>query len=282
MEVLTETGKRLRTTLNHPLMTPEGWKEAESLHVGDRVKVFKWIPSPTEYVRMYDQVNNRRLHTPITLPKIWDERLGELFGIFIAEGTAGPDRVFFTIESHEEDLARAIRDDMRLTIGVEGYVSPKKGKQCNVLRFDNRGLADFFRKYWSKDEKKVPAPILMSPNSVAAAFIRGLFEGDGYVRLGGNYYGVFLKSKSRKLVEEVQTLLLRFGIHSRIYTSTYKARSGAAKPISLLAIRGRGRVEKFRKEIGFISELPARLELQQGRLREREVCHEAERMAEGV
>ena len=254
VEVETETGKRLRMTLNHPLMTPGGWKEAEKLKLGDKVKVFKWIPSPTEYVRVYDQVDNKRLQAPVTLPKIWDEKMGELFGIFMAGGTAGSDRVSFTIGSHEEELARAIREDMKSTLGVEGFTKPKAGKQRNVLRFDNRGLADFFRKYWSRDEKRVPTPILMSPNSVAAAFIRGLFEGDGYVRLGGNHYGVFLKSKSRKLVEEVQTLLLRFGIHSRIHSNRYVTRSGNVGQTNLLAIQGKDSVLKFRKEIGFISE----------------------------
>jgi transitional endoplasmic reticulum ATPase len=252
MEMITETGKRLRTTLNHPLMTEHGWTEAEKLKPEDRVKTIKWIPSPTQYVVVSDTINMVRLWTKPLMPKFWDEQLGELFGIFIAEGTASKDRVFFTIESHEEELATAIRKEMAI-FGVEGYTVPKSGKQCNVLRFDNRGLAEFFGKYWSRVEKRVPTPILMSPNTVVAAFLRGAFEGDGYTRKANKYHGVFLKSKHRKLLEEVQTLLLRFGITSRIHGGPYTTKGGRDSASYVLAIRGKNVVNKFKEQIGFIS-----------------------------
>jgi transitional endoplasmic reticulum ATPase len=252
MEIITETGKRLRTTLNHPLMTEHGWTEAEKLKREDRVKTIRWIPSPTQYVVVSDTINMVRLWTKPLMPTFWDEQLGELFGIFIAEGTAGKDRVFFTIESHEEELATAIRKGM-VIFGVEGYTVPKSGKQCNVLRFDNRGLAEFFGKYWSRVEKRVPTPILMSPNTVVAAFLRGAFEGDGYARKANKYHGVFLKSKHRKLLEEVQTLLLRFGITSRIYGGPYVTRGGRDSASYVLAIRGKDVVDKFKEQVGFIS-----------------------------
>ncbi|MBI3858899.1 MAG: AAA family ATPase [Thaumarchaeota archaeon] len=252
IEAITETGKRLRMTTNHPLMTEGGWKEAEKLRPGDKVKTIRWIPSPTQYVVVSDQIDMKRLQIHPTIPKIWDEQLGELLGIFIAEGTAGRERVFFTIEKFEEELAAKIREGVKL-FGVEGYTIPKTGKQCNVLRFDNRGLADFFREYWSKEQKKVPTPILMSPNSVVAAFLRGLFEGDGYARAGRQYYGVFLKSKHRKLMEEVQTSLLRFGITSRIHGGPYVTKGGKDSASYVLAIRGKESVRKFSDNIGFIS-----------------------------
>ncbi len=252
VEITTETGKRLRTTLNHPLMTEHGWTEAEKLKTEDRVKTIKWIPSPTQYVVVSDTIHTNRLWVKPLMPKFWDEQMGELFGIFIAEGTAAKDRVLFTIEAHEEDLAAAISKEMKL-FGVEGYTVPKPGKQCNVLRFDNRGLAEFFGKYWSRIEKRVPTPILMSPNTVVAAFLRGTFEGDGYVRKANNYHGVFLKSKHRKLLEEVQTLLLRFGITSRIHGGPYTTRGGKDSAAYVLTIRGKDVVNKFKEQIGFIS-----------------------------
>ena len=253
VEIVTETGKRLRMTKNHPLMTEHGWTEAEKLKAGDRVKTIRWIPSPTQYVVLSDKIDMNRLQVKPTLPKIWDESLGQLFGIFIAEGTAGRERVFFTIEKHEEELASAIKEGMSV-FGVNGYTLPKAGKECNALRFDNRGLADFFRTYWSKTEKRVPTPILMSPNNVVAAFLRGMFEGDGYARRASNYYGAFLKSKHRKLLEEVQTLLLRFGITSRIQGGPYVTRGGKDSASYVLAIRGKDIMAKFREHIGFISE----------------------------
>src|SRR3989442_7258262 len=135
----------------------------------------------------------------------------------------------------------------------EGYTVPKPGKQCNVLRFDNRGLAEFFGKYWSRVDKKVPTPILMSPNTVVASFLLCAFEGDGYARKANSYFGIFLKSKHRKLLEEVQTLLLRFGITSRIHGGPYVTRGGRDSASYVLAIRGKDVVNKFKEQIGFIS-----------------------------
>src|SRR5437867_5709337 len=93
----------------------------------------------------------------------------------------------------------------------------------------------------------------MSPNTVVAAFLRGMFEGDGYVRKANNYHGVFLKSKHRKLLEEVQTLLLRFGITSRIHGGPYVTIGGKDSASYVLAILGKDVVNKFKENIGFIS-----------------------------
>ena len=252
MEIITETGKRLRTTLNHPLMTEHGWTLAERITTTDRVKTIRWIPSPTQYVVMSDIVNTVRLRTKPTMPKFWVEQLGEIFGIFMAEGTAGKDRVFYTIECHEEELANAIRNDMQI-FGINGYTVPKAGRQCNVLRYDNRGLAEFFQKYWSRNERHIPTPILMSPNTVVAAFLRGMFEGDGYVRQADQTNGVYLKSKHRKLLEEAQTLLLRFRVTSRIHGGPYVTKGGRESASYILAIRGREVISRFKEHIGFIS-----------------------------
>src|SRR2546430_14568730 len=93
----------------------------------------------------------------------------------------------------------------------------------------------------------------MAPNTVAAAFLKGLFEGDGYARKANNYYGVFLKSKHRKLLEEVQTLLLRVKIRSRIHGKPYGTGAGKQSAYYGLAIRGKEGVSKFKQRIGLIS-----------------------------
>src|SRR2546426_193038 len=121
------------------------------------------------------------------------------------------------------------------------------------LDLDNGGRVEFCGNCWSGEEKGSPPPILMSPNTVVAAFLRGAFEGDGYARKANNYHGVFLKSKHRKLLEEVQTLLLRFGITSRIHGGPYITRGGRDSASYALAIRGKDVVNKFKERIGFIS-----------------------------
>ena len=61
--------------------------------------------------------------------------------------------------------------------------------------------------------RRIPEAVLRSPQPVVAAFLRGLFEGDGAVeRSGQSLLRVSLCSNSDELLRQVQTLLLRFGI----------------------------------------------------------------------
>ncbi|MDI6720922.1 MAG: LAGLIDADG family homing endonuclease, partial [Candidatus Aenigmarchaeota archaeon] len=212
VEIITKSGRRLKMTPNHPLMTDKGWVEAEKLKAGDNVKIFNWIPNPTNYVPTNFILNEKRLINKIKVPKVWDEKLAELAGIFVAEGTIDP---------------RTVRR----------------------IRVANRGVWDFFRQLWTK-EKIIPQEILLSPNSVAAAFLKGLFEGDGSVVKKNRHFdrAVTLKSKSRRLLEEVQILMLRWGIRSSIYS--YKDLYGESH---VLKIRGKGNLKKYKENIGFIS-----------------------------
>ena len=68
-------------------------------------------------------------------------------------------------------------------------------------------------------EKNVPKSIFKAQKSVIAAFIRGLLDTDGSVRITGrnlNSIEVNLSSTSKTLIEQTQQLLLNFGIISSI------------------------------------------------------------------
>src|SRR5439155_17874011 len=60
-------------------------------------------------------------------------------------------------------------------------------------------------------EKKVPPAILRSPKEVVAPFLRAYFDCDGYA----GKHGVILSTSSEVMSEQVQLLLLNFGILSR-------------------------------------------------------------------
>ena len=76
-------------------------------------------------------------------------------------------------------------------------------------------------------EKAVPWAVEQAPEFAVAAFLRGLFDADGCVRVDrqkGSYVG--LGSISPELLRGVQRLLTTFGISSRIYqTKTSDAAS---------------------------------------------------------
>ena len=60
-------------------------------------------------------------------------------------------------------------------------------------------------------EALVPALVLRSPRTVVAAFLRALYDCDGYAGKAG----VILSTSSEAMSKTVQLLLLNFGILSR-------------------------------------------------------------------
>ena len=267
IELLTETGKRLRMTPNHPLLTSEGWREAEKLKVGEEIKVFNWIPSPQNKVPMGFTLNLQYTYNKnVSLPSEWDEDIAFLLGAFVAEGDAWKGRIAFTINQNEEEFKKIILDKMLKFGPIYEKISIPRKKRSIKIRFCNAGLSRFFEYY---HKKEIPSPILLSPNNVAAAFLKGLFEGDGSVMLRTHrnvkkykskeykYYQiertVSLKSSSRLLLEQCQTLLLRFAISSRIYDSIYKSNDKILES-HVLYIRGRTNLVKFTENICFASQ----------------------------
>ena len=111
-------------------------------------------------------------------------------------------------------------------------------------------------------EKTVPRTIFNSSREVCAAFLRGLFDTDGCVRITGrnkNTIRVHLATTSPKLAQEVQLLLLNFGIVSSfraVQTKNYKAFIKGRQINSVrvrydLTIKGSRSIRLFREEIGF-------------------------------
>ncbi len=116
--------------------------------------------------------------------------------------------------------------------------------------------------------KTVPESILTAPQASTAAFLRGLFDADGSVSLSGGR--VFLGSISRKLLEQVQLMLLQFGVFSSITTAyrakdkqnstngvfAYVSKSGERRQyrsthdLYVLNVNGYPAIERFVKYIG--------------------------------
>lgn len=70
-------------------------------------------------------------------------------------------------------------------------------------------------------EKMVPESILTAPKEATASFLRGLFDADGTISRPGEQPMVSLSSTSRTLIQQVQLLLLQFGVFSTV--ATYRA-----------------------------------------------------------
>ncbi|HVQ01408.1 MAG TPA: DNA gyrase subunit A, partial [Candidatus Thermoplasmatota archaeon] len=99
--------------------------------------------------------------------------------------------------------------------------------------------------------KEIPFTVLQSTRGCIASFLRGLYEGDGSVsykvdkRHGGKSIELTYLSKSKKLIHQLKTVLLNFGI---ITTLPYKDKR---TPCYKLIISDVNNIRKFQENIGF-------------------------------
>ena len=89
----------------------------------------------------------------------------------------------------------------------------QRGPGCNPII---NWLRDLGIHGQSSSKKTIPYRLLQCPNAIVAEFVSTLWAGDGTVvkRKRGRGWTSKLPSTSRRLLEQVQMILLRFGIVS--------------------------------------------------------------------
>src|SRR5262249_5376736 len=117
------------------------------------------------------------------------------------------------------------------------------GKRNPIVGWLARFGLDGKRSY----EKFVPAPVFAFDDARLAVFLKHLWATDGCV-LGksGQLVRIYYSSSSRRLADDVQALLLRFGIVGRIKTT----RKGDYRPNYMVHIYGRDHQMRFLNRIG--------------------------------
>jgi deoxycytidine triphosphate deaminase/intein/homing endonuclease len=234
-EVTTKSGLKIRATANHPFRQLAGWTPLRDLRLGDRIAVAREIP-------VFGQ-------TP--LPD-WE---ATLLGLMIAEGqckTPGYSPVFTTTDPVLVSLLEEC-----VCIGLDGQVSSNGQIGYRLVNRLGRGGAmthnrayqwlDAYGLTVTAGEKFVPQAIFMAPRKTVALFLRALFSGDGSIYAQGD--GIFLEyySNSRRLIEDVHHLLLRFGIVSLIREKQTHVTTSAYR----IQITDREQIRSFADTIGF-------------------------------
>lgn len=267
LEIVTETGKSIKGTFNHPLLMVEKqrskqfpcppvriWKRMDEIRPGDRVATVPWIPcSITAPVETGWRLLPRKFgpRSRCRLPARLEKGVAAFLGYILGDGWVRRDRIGFNINHEEEDLLPFLLSILQRKFGLSSKVRRVKRK-CTSL-----GQREIRRKYpllrveaHSVDvaanlrflrEKRVPTLVMRSGNEVVADFLAWLFEADGCVfSKGRGRRGIQLKAKNIELLRDVQMLLLRFRVHSRIVGNN-------------LVIRRARSIYRFSKAIGFRS-----------------------------
>ncbi len=184
-------------------------------------------------------IANRRA---VEIPETVTPEMGMFLGLLVGDGH---------ISRAKRQLGLTTGDDCRVErfgglvqelFGLHPVVR-EDGSRWRVLVYAE-ALSEFLEEEFGLSSgpcaqvKEVPRAVLRSPKPVVAAFLRGLFDADGYA----GEQGVILSTSSETLSEQVQLLLLNFGILSR--------RRRQQDDCWHVHVAGRS-AKRFRDEIGF-------------------------------
>ncbi len=264
IHLATVQGFELEGSFNHPVLTwvIDGgiphikWKALEDITDNDYVVLNrKTNLFNTENVGLQsyypDVVKNQRI---FDLPKVMNKELGFLLGALVSEGSFHNNQILFN--NLDNEFYGLVKQSILSQFeNIHLYERELRKSHCVELSIYYKQIVDFLINIGltnvKSDEKEIPHTIFKAKKEIVASFLRGLFEGDGSVcfktdkRHGGNSIELTYNSKSKKLIDQLKTLLLNFGI---VTTQPYvDKRSNCYK----LIISDASNIKKFRDEINF-------------------------------
>ena len=209
-QVRLRSGREVQATANHPFLTYDGWLPLGELHPGTRVAVPRHVPAPL---------------APAELPEPEIILLAHLIGdgSFVRRQ---PLRYASTDEACLAAVTEAarhfgittVRDDYPAarctTLRLPAPYRLTHGKRNPVAAWlDGLGLFGL-----RSHQKFVPEPVFSLPKRQVRLFLRHLWATDGCVwwDRGNGQARIYYGSTSRRLVDGVAQLLLRFGISTRL------------------------------------------------------------------
>jgi len=229
----TALGRQIEATGNHPFYTFSGWQNLEELKTGDLIAVPRYLP--------------------VEGKNEWPEHEVIALGHLLAEGNlCHPHSVYFYSqdEDHVDDFVRAAEafDNVRCSVAWH-----KGTLSVYAARVDKRIPPGIF--VWAEKmgvlgknarAKTIPDEVFTLTNQQIGLLISRMWQGDGHIDKTSR--ALFYATASEKMARQLQHLLLRFGIISRLrkVVFPYKDRRVGYQ----LFITGDENIRIFNKKIG--------------------------------
>jgi len=234
------SGREVEATANHPLLTYDGWRPLGEIQAGSRVAAPRHVPAPL-------QVRDMPEPEIIMLAHL----LGD--GSFVK---SQPLRYASTDEANLAAVSAAAK-----YFGITPVRDEYAAARCTTLRLPApyhlthgrrnpiAAWLDCYGLYGLRSHDKfIPDPVFSVPKRQLALFLRHLWATDGCVwwdetaRQARIYYA----STSRRLVDDVAQLLMRFNVMTRVK----EIRKAAYRPCYHLLIYGAESQLRFLNDIG--------------------------------
>ncbi|HII14776.1 MAG TPA: hypothetical protein HA362_00525 [Nanoarchaeota archaeon] len=256
------SGREIKLTPEHPLLTIEGWIPANQLTLGDRIAVPRNIPSfgkeelpEHEAKLMAYLIAEGHTKGRVVLFSNTDEKLISDFkealnrfdeNMELVEDNKGCYRVRSKEQNHQV-IGYSINRD---SLGRFGKGTSIEHKKKSIREFSEKtGMHNLL-----SAQKVIPEIVFKAKKEPLKVFLNRLFSCDGsiYRLKKESSWEVSYASSSEKLIRQVQSLLLRFGILSKLRNKKTKC-NGKLFNTFELTLDG-ANVVRFIEEIGFFGE----------------------------
>lgn len=207
----TALGRTIKATANHPFYTFDGWRILDELHECDLLAVPRQIPveGQTE----------------------WPDHQVIALGHLLAEGNlCHPHSVYFYSQS-EEQVADYVQAAQQFENTVCTTALHKETYSIYARRVDRAFEPGIFT--WIKDldlwgktatEKEIPASVFELNNRQIGLLLSRMWEGDGHINVQDR--SLYYATSSERMAHQIQHLLLRMGIISRLRTVVFPYKEG--------------------------------------------------------
>ncbi|MBU0569829.1 DUF87 domain-containing protein [Patescibacteria group bacterium] len=259
LKVKLRSGKRIKLTPEHPLLTVEGWRPTETLTVGSRIATPRALPAfgngalrdcevkVLSYLIAEGHLSNQFVlfsNTDETLKKDFIESVLQFHPNLRISEHSKPNCFRVAQKKRIVDSSNIVRNKAG-QFTSNGFVVHKRSPLAEWL-----SSLDIYGKLSAG--KFVPNSVLQLKKEQISLFLNRLFSCDGSIYRVHNRkknWCIDYSSSSEKLIRQVQSLLLRFGILSRLREKTIKTNNKKFKVFELV-VYGEN-VLRFITEIGF-------------------------------
>lgn len=205
--IRTASGRSLRVTAEHRLLTDAGWSRVHDLALGDRLAIARKVPEPAAATAWPDE--------RVVL-------LGHLIGGQVAVAQGAP----LEYRTRHEANAGAVTVTAERAFGLTPAWTPDR---VHTLRCGTGadGLARWMHALRPQGGSRVPEEVFALPDRQVAMFVRHVWAAGGVIltdrdrsdRPGERLGQISLTSSQLGYVQDLAACLLRLGIHAQVSAS---------------------------------------------------------------
>jgi replicative DNA helicase len=232
------SGRTVRATGKHRVLTGKGWLTIDEMAVGDRVAIARHV-------------------TVEPSGESWSDDELILLGHLIGDGSYLTHQPLRYATASEENSSAVRTAAEALGSTVTRHAGRGQWHQLviagNGNRWHAKGVGAWLKKLGifnqRSHEKRVPAEVFALPNDQIALLLRHLWATDGCIHVRGSGRGsdrVYFATCSRGLALDVAALLTRFGIVARIRSTI----QNGGRPLHSVDVSGAEEQRLFISEVG--------------------------------